>query len=782
VAVPRSKDPLLRLLAKHHRLDEWERYTGPQGGEGWINTITGEKVYQEEKPGDDDGGEETQSEGYQRARELIGDPPRTRGYRVEFDTSATLAALAETTPEDTVKALYDTVAEIRGSKPTAEANRREAEIHHKNVSRHTNRLWNDVNDDISVSVTLDTGDEVEFTPYGRLKDYQWRGGRGDAIKDVLRAKGYEEHDIKRLYANIEAQQRSHSPNKQSLSVFNTVAREVGGEGQERALDPPDETLLNMLRDLRKPMLKALRAMYGDTITVYRGEEERYWLQPRDTETVTDDDGNTYTEYEGHKPAESWSVRPQMAQTFGDIVLKREMPIEKVVLANFTGAGYDSEMEMLCAMDYTETWEHGEDMVQFNFEEPTFESSKVAPRLGPMEMHEAEYRALKKQLELSSSDIQLAQWVKYSGPRGGEGWQNVETGEVTYGEKPGDVDESQEQQTLPGAKIDTSERYTEGEVWNGHIAIKEIIRSVTGNEDLTSLDDFYTWVEQHGTEADIREVHSRLASGPTPYDVTDDDVPDPKYNVNNYQEFGNLRQMLQGEMHGISADNMYVAENNRGDKLYITNLRKEIKHVAKFHVEEAHNAATASKLMGVMGEDTPYHHLVEGEYLAVEESHGVDLKTHLEMYHDSGDDQRDTIDNYASHIAANVVLGNSDTHQRNVFYKYGRYETIDMDMALSAKHPQNVMEIAARKFETHLNYLYGYRSTQEAQAERAEAAYLLSEELEYRAGQMQAWLTEGEEAEGISPDDLTDDQRDAVESMIGYINSGEHWQLIRDIVV
>jgi len=61
VAVPRSKDPVLEYLAQHHKLDEWQRYEGPQGGRGWINTITGEKVYQEEKPGGGSGVEDTQT-------------------------------------------------------------------------------------------------------------------------------------------------------------------------------------------------------------------------------------------------------------------------------------------------------------------------------------------------------------------------------------------------------------------------------------------------------------------------------------------------------------------------------------------------------------------------------------------------------------------------------------------------------------------------------------------------------------------------------------------------
>jgi len=433
------------------------------------------------------------------------------------------------------------------------------------------------------------------------------------------------------------------------------------------------------------------------------------------------------------------------------------------------------------MDYTETWEHGEDMVQFNFEEPTFESSKVAPRLGPMEMHEAEYRALKKQLELSSSDIQLAQWVKYSGPRGGEGWQNVETGEVTYGEKPGDVDESQEQQTLPGAKIDTSQRYTEGEVWNADIGITNMIREVTGNEDLFSLEDFYEWVAENGTEAHIREVHSRLATGPTPYEVTDDDVP-YDFNVNNYEEFGRLPQMLEGDMHGVSAENMFIAQNGDNDRLFITNLNMDVNADARYEMKGAHNAVAASRLMAVMGEDTPEHHLVEGEYMAVEQSDGLDIRTHQEFYGKQAiTDQRETIDRYAAHIAANIVLGNWDAHARNVFYKYGRYETIDLDMAMRDETPQHAMKMAARKFDNHLDYLYGYRSETDMKAERDEAAYLLSEELEYKAGQMQAWLTEDEETAGISPDDLTDDQRESLEGMIQFINSGEHWQLIRDTV-
>jgi len=37
---------------------EWVRYRGPQGGEGWENTVTGERVYQKEKPGSSSAGDE----------------------------------------------------------------------------------------------------------------------------------------------------------------------------------------------------------------------------------------------------------------------------------------------------------------------------------------------------------------------------------------------------------------------------------------------------------------------------------------------------------------------------------------------------------------------------------------------------------------------------------------------------------------------------------------------------------------------------------------------------
>ena len=35
---------------------EWVKYRGPRGGEGWENTVTGERVYQKEKPGTEGGG------------------------------------------------------------------------------------------------------------------------------------------------------------------------------------------------------------------------------------------------------------------------------------------------------------------------------------------------------------------------------------------------------------------------------------------------------------------------------------------------------------------------------------------------------------------------------------------------------------------------------------------------------------------------------------------------------------------------------------------------------
>jgi len=749
VAVPRSKDPLLRLLAKHHTLDEWERYTGPQGGEGWINTVTGEKVYQEEKPGSEssDGAE---SETYETAKSII-EASYDSISGTTFEPDAIREAVVKTNPEDTADALFDALETHYED---------DSEGAYKRAKHLLSEASADTLSDVRVTVALDDGEEVTFSQrWGEKINVD---KREQAVKQILTNKGFTHKEYVAYHKLLKNQKRGPKvAGDDRMDTFNAVATVDAGASGHTAKYRPFRRELDTLRAVREPMLKALRKMHGDTITLYRGEEDF----DNEGEYRETRDGKSYIEFDSHQPAESWSMRPMLADNFGDFILKEEVPIERVVAANFVGAGYDKEAEMLVAMDRKQLWGYGDKLFFTGPEADDFEDNET---LSKKELAVGELRFIKQQL---SNNIQ----------------QNVETGEVTYGEKPGDVDESQEQQTLPGAKIDTSQRFTRDDVWNSPVAISNIIREVSGNEDLDSLPEFYQWVQEEGTEADIREVHDRLATGPTPYDVTDDDVPDAKFNPNNYEEFGGLSDMLGGDMHGVNAGNMYIAKDG-GKRLFITNLNREISAYPEggamspeslyFDREvKADNAYVASKLMGIMQETAPEHHLQKNEFLAVEEYDGVPLSPVMSTMRKIR--IQDTLFAYGAHLGANAVIGNNDPHGKNVFLGYDGYATVDLDQAFSLKYPSVVIDNVTRKMSLQMEELFGYQPTEEEEEMIQNTAEAMTNAMSLKARYIDKWLNTGEEKNGISPDDLSKRQRHRLNKYIEYIRSGKHKDKIKE---
>jgi len=123
--------------------------------------------------------------------------------------------------------------------------------------------------------------------------------------------------------------------------------------------------------------------------------------------------------------------------------------------------------------------------------------------------EAFDRALSEKLGVSEK----AEWVPYEGPQGGQGWQNTETGDVTYDEEP------------PGEALDEEEARAEAE--------ESLISEMTANPEgeiaqevteATGVDDPEAAAEQFLEDAGSNEL-AQVIQGTGPEGATDEEVRD-----------------------------------------------------------------------------------------------------------------------------------------------------------------------------------------------------------------------------------------------------------------
>ena len=377
------------------------------------------------------------------------------------------------------------------------------------------------------------------------------------------------------------------------------------------------------------------------------------------------------------------------------------------------------------------------------------------------------------------------WQRYEGPRGGEGWENTTTGEVRYqkdkpeGEDTGPDGPAEGHETTRDESHtpeDTFERHVTNEVWNDIGVIQNYIQKTTG-KDFSSLPKFYDWVEENNEYEAGVQVNRLLRTGKTPYPyITDEDVPDPKFNPNNYDVFGTARDMIGGDMVGMNQNVMFIADRRGGSRLFIKNLNPHVRTPRKSidRAKSAFNALVASKLFGVMGETAPEHHLQPDEYLAVEEYDG-DPKSSL-----FPDEYQDTEYEYVSHLAASAVVGNNDPHAKNVFYGEDGFATVDLDMSFQPTSPEEWVKEATYQLGRHLTgpITTSDMNHEEAKEFRMKWGRVLSREIKRKARSVKEWLETGQEEAGISPDDLANYQREMLEEFIDYVGTGEHGKIIR----
>lgn len=287
------------------------------------------------------------------------------------------------------------------------------------------------------------------------------------------------------------------------------------------------------------------------------------------------------------------------------------------------------------------------------------------------------------------------WVRYEGPFGGEGWQHIETGEVRYtDDPPGEVAaDNQVQTTLPGegyelpvdlsppkwidspgdiGRILEDEFFTPDGEYNPRLEVADLwFENDDYSQDVEGfLDATSDWLTEHGDSEMAARLQDRLAEydGMSPWG----DTGAPDYlNPENATE---LTPLLETEAHdGISARSMMIGEMESGDRLFITNLNDDLPaDLTAEEADEALAAEQAAQFLDELGVNVPDHHYEPGEFLAVAEADGSALG---DLYQ-----QRFDHDEFLGFAATQILVGNDDAHEENVFYSYDGLSAVDLDLA------------------------------------------------------------------------------------------------------
>jgi len=310
------------------------------------------------------------------------------------------------------------------------------------------------------------------------------------------------------------------------------------------------------------------------------------------------------------------------------------------------------------------------------------------------------------------------WIRYRGPFGGEGWQNVETGDVRYVEEPpGEVaTDEQVQTTLPGEGYDlpvdlsapkwVNEVGTVGEIiqdtlmgpesqGNPRIRITEMWSDGDYDESVDGyIEATADWITEHGDSRDAARFQEALQQydSVSPWGEVDADVPD-HLNPENAEEITLLSETDANA--GISAHSMMVAEMDSGDRVFLTNVNPHVP--GDLDAQGGRDAIAAEQAASFLEEldvAVPEHEYVEGEYLAVAEADGRAIG-------DTMGRVRVSKGEFASFAAKQLLVGNTDGHSENVFYGYNGLEPIDLDYAGSdfQKEPEEVAWALGKLFDT-----------------------------------------------------------------------------------
>jgi hypothetical protein len=311
------------------------------------------------------------------------------------------------------------------------------------------------------------------------------------------------------------------------------------------------------------------------------------------------------------------------------------------------------------------------------------------------------------------------WIRYRGPFGGEGWQNVETGDVRYvDEPPGEVaTEDQTQTTLPGEgfelPVDISKPKWIDEVGTVAEIVQDTILPPVNSDsnprlEITDLwnDGDYEhtvegfleatadWIKENGDNRDAARFQEALQQhdGMSPWGEVEADVPDHL----NPEKAEEITPLFETEAKGgISAESMMVAEMEHGDRVFLTNVNPDVAgDIGASSGWDALAAEQSSKFLDELGVEVPEHEYVEGEYLAVEEAKGMAIGETMGRVRVSKGE-------FTSFAATQLLVGNTDGHSHNVFYGYGGLEPIDLDLAGTdfEEQPREVAWALGKLFDT-----------------------------------------------------------------------------------
>lgn len=325
--------------------------------------------------------------------------------------------------------------------------------------------------------------------------------------------------------------------------------------------------------------------------------------------------------------------------------------------------------------------------------------------------------------LTRKDFRLSKdWIRYQGPFGGEGWQNVQTGEVRYvDDPPGEVaQEGQVQTTLPGEGYEITVDAPNPQWLDSPDALESVIAETISLEDSefnnptrldsdeplfddageavrhywqersgrfddlreygTGFDGFLEatqdWIEEFGNNEMAGKLQERLQeyNGVSPWG--ENNAPD-HLNPENAERVVPLSQTKANR--GVSASAMMVADMPNGERVYITNVNEDLKthEISAEFESDVIAAKEAADFLQVIGSETPEHYYEPGEFLAVAEANGTPLReTHGRLRHMNEED-------FAAFAAKQLIAGNDDAHSENVFY--GRDDLVCIDLDLAGKN-------------------------------------------------------------------------------------------------
>lgn len=300
-----------------------------------------------------------------------------------------------------------------------------------------------------------------------------------------------------------------------------------------------------------------------------------------------------------------------------------------------------------------------------------------------------------------------EWIPYEGPRGGEGWLDPARGEVRYtDDPPGEREvgsEGQTQTTLdtgtqPEFEIEEP-RWLTDEVARisvyralGEDVYDEILARYNRGELMEYEDPPYRevdefdlsaemwlggakqWIEDEGTGEHAAALQQHLDQYDTtsPWGAYTDDISAPAHlNPENADEIVPFHET--GIDGGISAESMWIAKMDSGDRVFVTNVNDKVGPDERG--DEMQAAEDAAAFLTELGYSTPEHHYEEGQFLAVEEVDG-DPVGNVQLGHGGPPINERT---YIEFAAAQILIGNRDAHSTNVFIDWMENEPVAIDL-------------------------------------------------------------------------------------------------------